>query len=70
MHYCDSLQKFNLGLIWTGENGFANFFVFVKIFHREDNWLQSLINDYEDMQIFHFYVFIATGFVNTPKCLF
>ena len=28
------LNRFDLGPIWTGENGFANFFVFVKIFAK------------------------------------
>ena len=29
------LKRFDLGPIWTGENGFASFFVFAKIFDRK-----------------------------------
>ena len=28
------LKRFELGPIWTGENSFVNFFVFVKIFAK------------------------------------
>ena len=30
------LIRFYLGLIWTGKNGFANFFVFAKIFAKNE----------------------------------
>ena len=45
---------FNLGRIWTGKNGFANFFVFGKIFDRKvRKWHGvSVVNDHADTHVF------------------
>ena len=51
------LKRFDLGPIWTGKNGFANFFVFAKIFAKnvcprsqQIRWHRfSIFNDYADI---------------------
>ena len=42
------LKRFDLGPIWTGENGFTHFFVFAKIFAKNMCLSVSVVNDYAD----------------------
>ena len=47
------LKRFYLGPILTGRNGFANFFVCVKIFDSKVRKLcVRIVNDYADTQFF------------------
>ena len=46
------LERFDLGPIRTGENGFEKFFVFAEIFHRKVGKSRvRAVNDYADTQI-------------------
>ena len=57
------LKRFNLGPIWTGENGFVNFFVLAKIFDSKVRKLHVRVVN--DTQIFLFTnVFIFLNYCN------
>ena len=68
------LKRFDPGSIKTGKNGFANFFVFSKIFDckvRKSG--VRVVKDYVDTQIFlqmprfSMFLIFAIRYVNTPK---
>ena len=51
------LKIFELGPIWTGENGFENLFVLAKIFDRKVRKSRvRVVNDYAETQIFYLHM--------------